>query len=241
MLEGIEAGIFFTTMLRRILYSVTWPAAKMLAYALFSYWGRGSVRTAGAGNVPQQGGVMICPNHVSDADPAAMGITCPRSNPYFVAKQELFDIRYLGWWLNLWQVLPIQRDSADRSALRRIEELLKAGEAVVLFPEGGGNAEGTLQPLHAGAMLVALRAKVPVVPVALTNTGAVWTYGDVLPHRVTTPAPITATYGEPLDLSDLYGKRGAAEEATKRLTARLAEMLGQPIPVGKPKNRSAEE
>lgn len=227
--------------MNRLLYFLTWTPAKMVVRALLSCLGRGRVRVSGAANVPRIGGVLLCPNHLSDADPAAVAVTCPRPSPYFVAKRELFDIRYLGWWLRLWQVLPIQRDAADRAALRQFENLLKAGEAVVLFPEGGGNAEGVLQPLHAGACLIALRAKVPVVPVALRNTGAVWGYGDVLPHRVSAPAPISVIYGAPLDLSDLYGKPGATETATRRLTETLAQMLDQPAPIGKPRNRSAEE
>ncbi|MBC7807993.1 MAG: 1-acyl-sn-glycerol-3-phosphate acyltransferase [Akkermansiaceae bacterium] len=228
-------------MLRELLYTLTWTPAKLLVRAILCYLGRGRVRVHDAENVPHRGGVLICPNHVSDADPAAIAVTCPRRTPYFVAKRELFDIRYLGFWLRLWRVLPIQRDSADRAALRRVEELLKAGEAVILFPEGGGNDEATLQPLHAGALLIALRAKVPVVPVAMRNTAAIWTYSDVLPHRVGSPHPISVTFGEPLDFSDIWGKPGATETATRRLTETLAAMLGQPVPVGKPRNRSAEE
>ncbi|MBC8135948.1 MAG: 1-acyl-sn-glycerol-3-phosphate acyltransferase [Fibrella sp.] len=228
-------------MLRKLLYVLTWTPAKMLVRTILSYLGRGWVRVHNAKYVPRRGGVLICPNHVSDADPAAIAVTCPRTTPYFVAKRELFDIKYLGYWFKLWRVLPIQRDSADRAALRRVEELLKAGEAVILFPEGGGNEDAILQPLHAGALLVALRAKVPVVPVALRNTAAVWTYSDVLPHRVDTPRPISVTFGEPLDFSDLWGKPGATEKATQRLTETLAAMLDQPIPIGKPKNRSVEE
>ena len=234
------AGYATSRMLRKLLYALTWTPAKILVRALLSHWGRGRVTEHGAGNVPRTGGVLLCPNHVSDADPAAVAVTCPRRTPYFVAKRELFAIRYLGWWLRLWRVLPIERNAADRAALRRIEDLLKAGEAVVLFPEGGGNADGTLQPLNPGALLLALRAKVPVVPVVITNTGKVWVYGDVLPRRVTNPAPITVTYGTPLDLSDLQGTRGATDAATRRLTETLAAMLGQPVPVGKPRDRSEE-
>ncbi len=228
-------------MFQGFLYTLTWAPAKIFVRALLAHLGRGRVRVVGAENVPVTGGVLFCPNHVSDADPLAIAVTCPRKTPYFVAKRELFDIRYLGFWLRLWRVLPIQRDTADRAALRRFEELLKAGEAVILFPEGGGNSDNTLQPLHPGALLVALRAKVPVVPVALRNTGVVWTYGDPLPHCVGTPAPISATFGQPLDLSDLWGKPGATNAATQRLAVALAEMLGQPVPIGKPKNRTDEE
>jgi len=159
--------------------------------------------------------------------------------PTLPLQEELFKKRILGTILRLWGVIPIKRDSADRTALRRAEEYLKAGDAVVIFPEGGGNEEGVLQPLHSGALLVALRARVPVIPVALFNTNKVWPYGEKAPHRA--GVTVTVQFGEPIDLSDLYGQKGAVEEATRRLTVRLAEMLNQPTPVGKPKNRTKEE
>lgn len=219
-----------------MLYLLTWPLMKALLR--MSFWWTGGLRSAGGGNVPRTGGVLICPNHFSDADPAAVAVTLPRS-AYFMAKEELFSVPILGRLLNIFRAFPIKRDTADRSALRRAEELIRAGEAVVIFPEGGGNPEGVLQPLHPGALLLALRTRVPVIPAALHNTGVVWTYGAPLPRRA--GVAVRVEYGEPLDLADLYGKKGAVEEATRRLTERLAGMLGQPVPVGKPKNRSEED
>lgn len=219
-----------------MLYRWTRPLIKLFLQGCFAFWG--GFRVAAKQNVPRTGGVLFCPNHISDADPPAVAIAIPRP-AYFMAKQELFDIPVLGPLLRHVRAFPIKRDSADRSALRRAEELLKAGEAVVIFPEGGGNEHGTLQPLHPGALLVALRTRVPVVPVAIANTNRVWVYGAKFPRRA--GVPVSVTFGEPLDLSDLYGKKGAAEEATRRLTARLAQMLNQPIPEGKPKPRSEDE
>jgi 1-acyl-sn-glycerol-3-phosphate acyltransferase len=206
-----------TRMLRALLKGGVW----------FVFQWLGGLRLKSRTNVPQRGGVLLCPNHVCDADPAVMFVAMPRP-AHFMAKAELFDIRFLGKLIIFCNAFPIKRDSADRSALRRAEELLKAGEAVVVFPEGGGNHENTLQPLQPGALLIALRAKVPVVPVALKNTNNILPYGEVRPRR--SPVPVEVIFGEPLDLSDLHGKKGAVEEATRRLTERLAEMLGQPIP-----------
>ncbi|MGC4043708.1 MAG: lysophospholipid acyltransferase family protein [Armatimonas sp.] len=187
----------------------------------------GGLRFRGKKNVPQPGGVLLCPNHVCDADPAVMFVAMPRT-AHYMAKAELFDIKFLGKLIRICNAFPIKRDSADRSALRHAEELLKAGEAVVVFPEGGGNFENTLQPLQPGALLIALRARVPVVPVALKNTYYMLPYGETRPRR--SPIPAEVIFGEPLDISDLYGKKGAVEEATRRLTERLAQMLNQPVP-----------
>ncbi|MBC8103695.1 MAG: 1-acyl-sn-glycerol-3-phosphate acyltransferase [Cytophagales bacterium] len=216
-----------------MLYRMTWPLMKLFMRTAFGVLG--GFRRSGVSNVPARGGVLLCPNHFSDADPAAVAVALPR-NAWFMAKAELFEVPVLGALMRLWHGFPVKRDSADRSALRRAEELLKAGEVVVIFPEGGGNPHGLLQPLHPGALMVALRAKVPVVPVALVNTSEIWTYGAPLPRR--SGIPVLVTFGPALDLSDLEGQRGAIEKATARLTETLATMLQQPVPVGSPKRRT---
>lgn len=219
-----------------MLYRLTWPLMKAFMRLCFAVFG--GFRASGQANVPPTGGVLLCSNHVCDADPPAVAVALPR-NAHFMAKEELFSIPVLGYFIRLWHGFPVKRNSADRAALRHAEDLLKAGEAVVIFPEGGGNPDGVLQPLHPGALLIALRAKVPVVPVALLNTGKIWTYGDPLPHRG--GVPVSVVFGPPLDLSDLVGKKGAVEKATVRLTETLAQMLNQPVPVGKPKPHDEDE
>jgi 1-acyl-sn-glycerol-3-phosphate acyltransferase len=180
---------------------------------------------------PAGTGVLLCPNHVSDADPAAVywGLGRPA---WYMAKSELFSVPVLGALMRFFQAFPVKRDTADRAALKRAEELLKEGKMVVIFPEGGGNFDNTLQPLHPGALLIAMKTRVPVIPVAMKNTALVWPYGKLKLQR--TPQPVEVIFGEPLDLSDLYDKRGATELATQRLTETLAKMLDQPIPQGKP-------
>ena len=218
-----------------MLYHLTWPLMKQFMRGAFAVLG--GFRRHGTEHVPRNGGVLICPNHVSDADPPAVAVALPR-DAWFMAKEELFAIPVLGSLMRLWRGFPVKRNAADRAALRRAEELLKAGEAVVIFPEGGGNAEATLQPLNPGALMIALRTGVPVVPAALVNTHRVWPHGDPRPRRA--GVPVGVTFGPPLDLSDLRGTRGAVEAATARLTETLAEMLGQPVPTGKPRRRDDE-
>jgi 1-acyl-sn-glycerol-3-phosphate acyltransferase len=212
-----------------MLYRITWPFMKLFMRIVFAVLG--GFQRRGTENVPRTGGVLLCPNHVCDADPPAVAVALPR-DAWFMAKEEIFAIPILGPLARLWHGFPVKRNTADRAALRRAEELLRAGEAVVIFPEGGGNPEGTLQPLNPGALMVALRADVPVIPVALVNTNRVWPYGEIFPRRA--GVPVSVTFGAPLDLSDLKGTRGAVEIATRRLAETLAAMLGQPVPEGKP-------
>lgn len=219
-----------------MLYRLFVPMIKAMVRLVFRYLG--GLRRQGMEHVPRTGGVLICPNHVSDADPPAVAATLPRG-AWFMAKEELFHHPVADALLRFVHAFPIKRNSADRTALRRAEELLKAGEAVVIFPEGGGNPEGVLQPLNPGALMIALRTGVPVVPVVLVNTDKVWPHGALRPHKA--DAPVSVTFGAPLDFSDLKGKRGAVEAATARLTETLAAMLGQPIPQGKPQPRDEEE
>lgn len=218
-----------------MLYRLTWPLMKTFMRCVFAYLG--GFERLGLENVPRSGGVLFCPNHVSDADPPAMAVALPRS-AWFMAKEELFSIPILGRLVRLWHGFPVRRDSADRAALRQAETLLKAGEAVVIFPEGGGNPHGVLQPLYPGALLVALRCNVPVIPVALTNTSTVWPYAAPYPRRAR--VAVRVRFGAPLDLSDLKGKRGAVDAATRRLTETLAAMLEQPVPEGKPISHAPE-
>ena len=115
-----------------MLYRLTWPLMKGFMRVLFAFLG--GFKTRGTKNVPRKGGVLICPNHLSDADPPAVAVALPRS-AYFMAKEEIFSIPILGALVRHFRGFPIKRDSADRTALRHAEELLKAGEAVVIFPE----------------------------------------------------------------------------------------------------------
>src|ERR1043166_1303809 len=90
----------------------------------------GGFRVEGRENIPRQGGVLITPNHISDADPTAVALAVPRPC-WFMAKSELFETPILGPILRLVHGFPVKRYTADRAALRLTEQLLEQGEAVV--------------------------------------------------------------------------------------------------------------
>jgi len=189
----------------------------------------GRLRSSGEGNVPRRGGVLYCPNHISDADPAAIFVTAPR-RCWMVGKKELFQIPVLGPYFAQLQGIQIHRDTPDRAALRRIEEVLKGGEAVLLFPEGRASEDGRLQPLQSGVALVALRTGTPIVPIGLENVNGVLPYGKIAPRW--SPKPVVVTYGPPIRPQDFAGmpRSRAIEAITHKLGSEIARLTGQPLP-----------
>jgi 1-acyl-sn-glycerol-3-phosphate acyltransferase len=89
-----------------------------------------------------------------------------------MAKKELFRYPVLGWHLKLSGQIPIDRDNARSSlkSLMRASEALKNGMSLVVFPEGGRSPNGQLQPFLGGSFYVAIKAQVPIVPMALIGT-----------------------------------------------------------------------
>ena len=189
----------------------------------------GRLRSSGEGNVPRRGGVLYCPNHSSDADPTAIFVTAPR-RCWMVGKKELFQIPVLGPYFAQLQGIQIHRDTPDRAALRRIEEVLKGGEAVLLFPEGRASEDGRLQPLQSGVALVALRTGTPIVPIGLENVNGVLPYGEIAPRW--SPKPVVVTYGPPIRPQDFAGmpRSRAIEAITHKLGSEIARLTRQPLP-----------
>ncbi len=204
-------------------YRALYPAVKVFGKGIFTLLG--GLRVEGAENVPRAGGVILTPNHRSDCDPVAVGVAAPRPL-WYVAKEELFDIPILGTVMRFFRALPIKRDSADRRAIRRIEELLERGEAVVIFPEGRVSPTGAFQPLEPGVGLIALRMNVPIVPVGLLGTEHIIPYGSVIPR----PAfrRTTVRFGEPITVDDIV-QTVRRREQVDTLMGRVEERMKQLI------------
>ncbi|MDQ2986739.1 MAG: 1-acyl-sn-glycerol-3-phosphate acyltransferase [Armatimonadota bacterium] len=141
----------------------------------------GPVRVRGKCNVSRSGGVLIVANHLSDCDPAVLGYALPRG-AHYMAKRELFSIPILSIIIRVLNAFPVDRGSPDRAAIRKTVDLLKAGEAVVVFPEGQLSETGTLQPLLPGVAMIVVRSGAPVVCVGLTGTARIIPFGSVWPR-----------------------------------------------------------
>lgn len=179
-----------------VVRSIVWTLLRIL----FSY--TGGFRVEGRKNVPLKTGVLIAPNHFSDSDPPIVGFALPRYCS-FMAKEELFDMKFWGKLIRILRGFPIKRNTADRNALKFAEGLLKQGEAVVIFPEGKLSEDGNLQPFLPGLLLVAQRANVPVIPTALIHTTLLMPYAELKPRRF--GKPIIVRFGKPVSVEQLTG------------------------------------
>jgi len=205
-----------------MLYRLLLPVARALLRIAFRLLG--GYRIEGAHHVPSRGPVIIAPNHLSHADPALVGIALPRG-AWFLATDELFSIRWLGPLARILRAVPVRQDSPDRTALRRVESLLKSGAAVVIFPEGHESADGQLQPLQRGPALLAIRTSTPIVPVGIVGTNAMLPARSFRLRRA--PAPAIVRFGAPLSAEKLcggYTGRRAVDHATRLLEAALRDL-----------------
>jgi glycerol-3-phosphate dehydrogenase (NAD(P)+) len=144
---------------------VYWPARWVIKPAILVYF---RVRRLGREHIPD-GGVILASNHRSFLDPFVIGC-CVRRPVYFVAKRELFRNPLVGWFLNCMGAFPVRRGQSDEEPVATSLELLAAGEAVVVFPEGTRIPSGSLGRPKRGVGRLALQSGAPVVPVAVTGS-----------------------------------------------------------------------
>lgn len=180
-------------------------------------------RVTGRENIPRTGPVILAPNHISNCDPPFVGLSVNRP-VWFMAKRELFENPILGAFIRFAQGFPVERGQ-PRTVLRRAQELLSSGEAVVVYPEGRLSQSGDLQPLLPGVAFLALRARVPIVPVGIVGTKQVLPYGKVIPRP--TLARIGIHFGRPLEFTEFEAlpAREQRERCMKRLEIALRESI----------------
>ncbi len=194
------------------------------AIAILILWFFGRLRVIGKENVPKNGGVLLCANHVSYIDPPALGCASPRP-VHFMAKVELFKIPILGLLIKKVGAFPVRQHSADRQAIKTAIEYLQSGKVVGMFPEGTRVMTGKLGEALPGCGMVALRAKVPVIPVALINTEKL-----LPPHKVFLRfTRVKVVFGEPVPLDDLYENPGreSVDEVGRRVMKAISDLMLQ--------------
>jgi len=207
---------------------VYWPTRAVLQpLMMLLFW----LRRLGREHIPAEGGVILAPNHRSFLDPWVVGV-CLRRPVYFVAKRELFEKRWMGWFLNSLGAFPIRRGESDAEAMETARTLVERGNVLMIFPEGTRHRHGALGEPKRGVGRLALETGAPVVPVAV--------HGTEKARRgiVIRPCKIKVRCGRPLTFPRVdQPSAHLAREVTARIWpcvqlqyAWLGGQPGQPLP-----------
>jgi len=178
----------------------------------------------GIENVPRHGPLIVCPNHSATLDPPMVPAFMPRGDTWSMAKSEYFEKGGFSRWIfGAYHSFPVVRHTADRNALRRAFDILKSGEALVIYPEGTRVESGVLAQPEPGAGFIAQKAACPVVPVALAGTRDCLPKGAHWPRRTR----VSIAFGKPfLVLSRRAdGTKVTRQEAADAIMLEIAELV----------------
>ena len=192
---------------------------------------RGPSRPAGEGEERSPTAALVVANHRSPGDPmllwAGHADAPEQIRPIaFLMAKELYEVPKLKWFYDALDTIPVARAGRDMAAVKTALKRLKDGGLVGVFPEGGINHDdAALRPAVPGAAFLALATDAPVFPVGIRGAPR----GRNLYLSLLKPARAELHYGDPVDLSDLRGKKKSPEvlaEATERIMRRVADLSG---------------
>jgi 1-acyl-sn-glycerol-3-phosphate acyltransferase len=196
------------TLARRVGYDVFRVLARCIGVWLYG------LRVAGREHWPAAGGALVCANHQSMFDPPLVGLTCKRRMNY-LARNTLFRVPVLSQLITFLDAIPIDREGVGLAGLKETLRRLKAGELVLIFPEGTRTHNGEVAPLKPGFISVARRSRVPLVPVGLDGAYQAWPRTSRFPRL----GRVAVVIGEPI------GAEQVAQLSDDELLAELEQRI----------------
>jgi 1-acyl-sn-glycerol-3-phosphate acyltransferase len=201
------------------LLSGLWDKTGRQQHAIARLWARtllrlsfSPVRIVGVEKLHEHETAVYASNHLSYMDTPVLFARLPFQFR-ILAKQSLWKIPFIGWYLNRSGQVPVDSKSPRSlvASLNRGVATLKAGLPLVLFPEGGRAATGHLQTMMSGCAYMAIKAQVPLIPLTLIGTY------ELLPIHVYAlhPRPLLIVIGDPIPTTGLHTRD--ADALTQRL------------------------
>jgi 1-acyl-sn-glycerol-3-phosphate acyltransferase len=168
------------------------------------------LRATGMSNIPREGPVILCSNHISTLDPPIIGTPLER-NIHFMAKAELFRIPLFSALIRSLGAFPVKRGGVSKESIRHALRLLEEGGMMGIFPEGSRRGDGMGKK---GAASLALRSGATVIPVAIIGNYKLFRQMRVV-------------YGKPIDLTEFResDRSDALEQATEHIMASIRQLL----------------
>ena len=195
-------------------YWVGYHLTKLLARIFFR------LRVVHRERMINHGPVILASNHQSFLDPPLVGSVSDRG-VYFLARRTLLDGWFMGWILPKLNVIPVDSEGGkDRTALKALIRILRAGQGTVVFPEGQRTLQGDLQPAQPGLGLVIAKTLAPVVPMRIFGAYEAWSVHEKWPR----PGRITIVVGEPIFFTAQDLEAGG-KEVYQRLSQRVMDAI----------------
>lgn len=172
-------------------------------------------------NYPMTGPFILAPSHRSNIDTALLGASMPRWHRY-MAKDDMFRSPFWTQFTIALGGFPVRRGKLDRAVLANALRVLENGEPLTVYPEGARQDGPRIKPIFEGAVWVAARAGVPIVPLGIGGSAA----ANPIGKKMIYPRKTVLVYGEPLHLPDPpEGKRRLPRAALEEVAAELRERL----------------
>ncbi len=159
------------------------------------------LRIDGVSNIPVKGAVIIASNHASFLDPILLGAASKRTL-FFMAKEELFRLGLFSKLLLNVGAFPIKREALSKSTIKQALGILRAGNALVIFPEGTRSRNGEIGRGGSGVVWLAKATGASIIPSKISGTGRAWGVNS----GIVRPYPVKVVFGKSLELSDLKGE-----------------------------------
>ena len=203
------------TLIGRVMYFVLWRVIYVLIKIVFR------LRVEGRQNLPD-GPFILSGIHRSFIDTPIIGMVTSR-RLRFMGKESLWNSKPLGAFLSVMGGFPVERGTADRTALRAAEDVLALGEPLVMFPEGTRQEGDRLDrdQMLDGPSFVSARSGVPIVPVGIGGSARALPLGAKIPR----PRKIVAVIGDPI-YPPPRGEGRVPRRVVTDLTDRLSDELG---------------
>jgi 1-acyl-sn-glycerol-3-phosphate acyltransferase len=177
-------------------------------------------RVVGKEHVPTTGPAILAPVHRSFAD-FGFAAFCTKRKLFFMTKDELWKNKALGRLLLSVGAFPVHRESADREALQRAEEVLRRGELLVMFPEGTRRQGREIRDVMEGATFLSARTGAPIVPVGIAGSDLAMPKGTRVPKPYTIDVVVGPAILPPPRTGGGRVSRSAVRQATADLVGRL--------------------
>ena len=168
-------------------------------------------KIVGTENIPKTGAIIFCANHKSFLDPPLLEVTCKRKDVRFVAKEELTKNKFLAFLGKVFDVILVKRNDKDFGPMKESLKTLKEGKCLAIFPEGTRNGMAKGVKPKDGAIKLAIRANVPIVPVGVQ--------GNFKPFR-----KVKVNIGKPIYYSK-YKDEVNNKEVMDKLTEELMKTI----------------